>query len=95
MLCHPASEAGLLWLVVVVVVAVFALVGLGGGVLSAFFLLGGEGVRVGSLRLVDEDAGRVSSCLADLPCPVASHSCLRFAGFGSVFLTVYFFPSFK
>ena len=55
MLCHPASEAGLL-LLVVVVVAVFALVGLGGGVLSAFLVLGGEGVRVGSLRLADEDA---------------------------------------
>ena len=75
LLCHSASEAGLLLVVVVVVLA-----GLGGGVSPAFLPLGGEGVRGGSLRLVDEDACRVSSRLADLSCLVASHShsCLRF-----------------
>ena len=90
--CPSVSEAGLLLLVVVVVVV---LIGLGG-----LALFCGEGVRDGVLRLVEkcgrllgEDGGRVSSRLADLPCPVASHSCLRFVGFGSVFLVVYFFPS--
>jgi hypothetical protein len=95
LLCPSVSEAGLLLLVVVVVAA---LIGLSG--LSLLALFCGEGVRGGVLRLVEkdgrrvssrllgEDGGRVSSRLVDLPCPVASHSCLRFVGFGSVFLSV-------